>query len=125
VIVDAREALEILSENSRWRIMQILLRETLCGKALAARLGISRPAVSQHLRELRRAGLIHEKPDGYFTFCYVQRERLSQVVKLVIALDRKADPLLCKVQRKKMASKNEKRKDYLPMCNSCVRTDKA
>jgi DNA-binding transcriptional ArsR family regulator len=124
-VVDTREALEILSENSRWRIIQILIKEALCGKAIAAGLDLSRSAVSQHLNELRRAGLIQEKKDGHFTFCCVQRERLDQVVKLVIALDRKADPLLCKVQRKKMASKNEKRKDYLPMCNSCVRTDKA
>lgn len=122
--VDAREALEILSENSRWRIIKILIKEALCGKALAARLDLSRSAVSQHLRELRRAGLIQERKDGYFTFCCVQRERLDEVVKLVIALsDHEADP--CNVQREKMADKKVKRKNYLPMCNSCVGTVKA
>jgi DNA-binding transcriptional ArsR family regulator len=120
-VVDAREALEILSENSRWRIIQILIREALCGKALAARLSLSRSAVSQHLSELRRAGLIQEKKDGHFTFCCVQRERLDQVVKLVIALlEYKADPLLCSVQGEIMEDKKVKRENYLPMCDSCV-----
>jgi DNA-binding transcriptional ArsR family regulator len=125
-VVDTREALEILSENSRWRIIQILIKEALCGKAIAAGLDLSRSAVSQHLNELRRAGLIQEKKDGHFTFCCVQRERLDQVVKLVISLlDNEADPLLCNVQREKMADKKVKRENYLPMCNSCVGTGKA
>jgi len=40
------------------RIVQLLQDQPLCVNALAARLGVTHSAVSQHLRVLREAGLV-------------------------------------------------------------------
>ena len=48
----------------------------LCVNALAHRLGVSQSAVSQHLRVLRQAGLVHGVRHGAFVHYSVDREGL-------------------------------------------------
>lgn len=40
---------------------------------------VSRPAISQHLRVLRDAGLLHERRDGTRRLYRARRERLEQL----------------------------------------------
>ena len=47
-----------LAAEPRLCILMLLTKHSLCVCALAARLGLSQPAVSQHLRVLKEAGLI-------------------------------------------------------------------
>lgn len=44
---------------------------------LAAELPVSRPAVSQHLKALKAAGLVREKPDGTRHFYEIDPEGLE------------------------------------------------
>lgn len=55
-----------LSDESRIEIIRMLSEKSLCVKALVRRLRISQPAVSQHLRVLREAGLIRGEKKGYW-----------------------------------------------------------
>ena len=60
-MADARKLARIfkaLSVDTRVRIVQLLKKRALCVNALAERLGVSAPAVSQHLRLLRDADLV-------------------------------------------------------------------
>ena len=60
----AIEALGALGDPTRRAIFERLaVRPSAVGE-LAAGLPVSRPAVSQHLRVLREAGLVSETPDG-------------------------------------------------------------
>jgi ArsR family transcriptional regulator, arsenate/arsenite/antimonite-responsive transcriptional repressor len=45
--------LKALADEKRLKILHMLLDNDLCVDALARQLGISKPAVSQHLRVLR------------------------------------------------------------------------
>ena len=56
-----------LSVDTRIRIVLLLRERCLCVNALAARLGVTPAAVSQHLRVLRDAGLLIAERRG----CYV------------------------------------------------------
>ena len=47
-----------LASSSRLRILSLLGQRSLCVNALARLLGISQPAVSQHLEVLKRARLV-------------------------------------------------------------------
>jgi DNA-binding transcriptional ArsR family regulator len=58
--------LKVLSHPSRVRIAQLLKGRALCVNALAARLGVTQGAVSQHLRVMRDAGLVTAAKRGYF-----------------------------------------------------------
>jgi len=73
------ESLKALSDENRLKLLKILLGSDLCVGALANHLGISKPAVSQHLRLLRRAGLVKGEKRGYWTHYVVDRHVLAQV----------------------------------------------
>jgi len=59
--------LKVLSVRTRVRMLQLLKGRALCVNALAARLGVTQGAVSQHLRVMRDAGLVIDEKRG----CYV------------------------------------------------------
>jgi len=46
---------------------------------LAARLPVSRPAVSQHLKALKIAGLVSDKPDGARRVYYIDPDGLGEL----------------------------------------------
>lgn len=56
--------LAALAEPMRWAILQRLVEQPCAVGALAATLPISRPAVSQHLRVLKTAGLVSDTAAG-------------------------------------------------------------
>jgi DNA-binding transcriptional ArsR family regulator len=57
--------LKVLSVGTRVRIVQLLRGRALCVNALAARLGVTQGAISQHLRIMRAAGLVIDEKRGY------------------------------------------------------------
>jgi DNA-binding transcriptional ArsR family regulator len=59
-----RSALSVLAEPTRLAIFELLAEEPLPVGELAARLPISRPAVSQHLKVLKEVGLVVDRPEG-------------------------------------------------------------
>ncbi len=71
--------LKVLGDENRFRIIELLLEHDLCVGALATRLGVTKSAVSQHLKVLREAGLVRGDKRGYFTHYRVDRERLASV----------------------------------------------
>jgi len=68
--------LKAIADNTRLRIIKLLLQYSYCVGALARRLNISEAAVSQHLKVLREAGLVTGKKRGYFMHYAVNRDRL-------------------------------------------------
>jgi ArsR family transcriptional regulator, arsenate/arsenite/antimonite-responsive transcriptional repressor len=69
-----------LADPTRLKLIRILARQpsdaALCVNALAMRLGISQPAVSQHLQVLRSVGLVYPVRRGLRVHYYLDRERL-------------------------------------------------
>ncbi len=63
-MTNASRALAALGDATRREIFDRLAERPSSVGALAAQLPVSRPAVSQHLRVLKEAGLVEETPDG-------------------------------------------------------------
>ena len=78
------KSLKALADEKRLKILRMLLSSDLCVSALAKHLGISKPAVSQHLRILRKAGLIRGEKRGYWTHYMVDRRVLVQIAEELI-----------------------------------------
>lgn len=57
-------AMDALGDPTRRRIFELLQTGPQAVGELAAELPVSRPAVSQHLRVLKEAGLVSERPEG-------------------------------------------------------------
>ncbi|WP_283136196.1 ArsR/SmtB family transcription factor [Rhizohabitans arisaemae] len=60
----AVEALRMLSDATRLRLMWLLTRGEYDVGTLARAIGTARPSVSQHLAKLRLAGLVQTRRDG-------------------------------------------------------------
>jgi DNA-binding transcriptional ArsR family regulator len=58
------EALAALGDPTRQAIVELLADGPRAVGDIAARLPVSRPAVSQHLRVLKGAGLVRDRQDG-------------------------------------------------------------
>lgn len=70
--------LKALADDTRYKIISLLLSHDFCVGALAKRLQISDAAVSQHLQVLRKAGLVKGEKKGYWTHYTVQKDVLNK-----------------------------------------------
>lgn len=87
-MADLINILKALSDETRYNLVQLLLKHDLCVGALAARLNLSESAVSQHLKVLRDSGIVKGDKRGYFTHYYVDREKLEEAAGQMIELSR-------------------------------------
>ena len=69
--------LKVLSVETRVRIVRLLKGRTLCVNALAARLDVTRGAVSQHLRVMRDASLVIDEKRGYHVHYRLNEDTLA------------------------------------------------
>lgn len=70
-----------LADDTRLKIITLLLKHDFCVRALANKLNISEAAVSQHLQILKKAGLVKGEKRGYYTHYLVQREVIREAAK--------------------------------------------
>ena len=82
------ESMKALCEPSRCRIVSLLSQRAYCVSALATLLGLSTPAVSQHLRVLRDAGIVYCEKYGYHTHYKLDKEKLAQIAENILELTR-------------------------------------
>lgn len=73
-------AFRVLGDRTRLKIVKLLAREELCVCELVHLLGLSQPAVSQHLAKLKAAGLVRERRVGQWVVHRLDRERLLAAV---------------------------------------------
>lgn len=73
-----QEILKALADETRLKLVTLLLTHDFCVGALAKQLDISKAAVSQHLQLLRKAGVVKGEKRGYYTHYWVDREVLKK-----------------------------------------------
>ena len=77
--MEREELIRAIGEPMRLRILELLTRRQYCVRSLARMLGISEPAVSQHLRVMREAGLVTVEKLGYHSHYRLVPEALEQL----------------------------------------------
>ncbi|HEX4161652.1 MAG TPA: metalloregulator ArsR/SmtB family transcription factor [Pseudonocardia sp.] len=70
---------EVLAEESRRRILDLLIEQERPVGDLVERLALSQPTVSKHLRVLRDAGLVDSRTDAQRRIYRVRTEPLREV----------------------------------------------
>jgi DNA-binding transcriptional ArsR family regulator len=70
-------ALASLAHPTRRSIFERLRSGPLSVGSIAQDMPVSRPAVSQHLKVLKEAGLVNERPDGTRRIYYIDPEGLG------------------------------------------------
>ena len=73
--------LRALGDANRLKIVMLLLEKDYCVGALANKLEISKAAVSQHMKVLRKNGMVKGEKRGYFTHYIVQQHHIRDISK--------------------------------------------
>jgi DNA-binding transcriptional ArsR family regulator len=72
------EIFKVLSVDTRVKILELLKANgTLGVKKISDKLGISQPAVSQHLKILKQAGLVRSERKGYWIPYSINEEAME------------------------------------------------
>lgn len=70
---------EALGDANRRQILRLLSQGDLPVRDIAAAMPISRPAVSRHLRVLKKAGMVTERAEGTRRIYHLQAQGLDAV----------------------------------------------
>ena len=92
--MDLIKACKALGDENRLKIIDLLLDRTYCSRALSRKLNISEPAVSQHMKVLKTAGLVRNEKYGRHMHYLVNREALQDMVDCLGKMAGKA-PEIC------------------------------
>ncbi len=84
--MDMNKILKAIADETRMRILQLLLKHDYCVRALATELNLTEATISQHLKVLREAGLLVGEKRGYFMHYAVERPVLAELSKSIDAL---------------------------------------
>jgi ArsR family transcriptional regulator len=66
--------MRVLADPLRWKIVNLLARETLCTTHLTEETGARQTNLSNHLKVLRDAGVVDTEPCGRFTYYSLRPE---------------------------------------------------
>jgi DNA-binding transcriptional ArsR family regulator len=72
-------ALQAIAEPRRREILRLVWRKELPAGEIAAQFDVTRPAISQHLRVLKEAGLVSERRDGTRRLYRARPEGLAEL----------------------------------------------
>lgn len=72
-------ALHALTEPRRRAILNIVRGDEMAAGEIAAYFDVTRPAISQHLKVLREAGLLDERRDGTRRLYRARRDGMREV----------------------------------------------
>lgn len=75
------DLLRVLADPLRERIVRLLAREALCPCHLVDETGAGQTNVSNHLRQLRAAGLVTTQPHGRYTYYRLRPEALRDLAR--------------------------------------------
>lgn len=73
------EELKAIADTRRQRILRLVWQEELPAGKIAESFQITRPAISQHIRVLKKAGLLQERRDGTRRFYRANHARVAQI----------------------------------------------
>jgi len=75
---DVLDFLKILADETRLKIIMMLSRRDLCVCEIMDKLGMSQPAVSHHLRILKKSGIVQDDKDGRWVFYSLDKKVITQ-----------------------------------------------
>jgi DNA-binding transcriptional ArsR family regulator len=73
------EVFDALAQPKRREIMRLLSAGELSAGEVASRFAVTQPAISQHLKVLKQAGLVNERRDGTRRLLSVRAEGLAEL----------------------------------------------
>jgi DNA-binding transcriptional ArsR family regulator len=101
-----REVFEAIAQPTRREILRLLAAGELSAGNVASHFAVTQPAISQHLKVLREAGLVSERRDGTRRLYRVRPEGLADLHGFL------GDLLPAGLERLKQAAEDDERKGH-------------
>src|SRR2546422_11656324 len=98
------EVFEAIAQPKRREILRLLAAGELSAGEVASRFAVTQPAISQHLKVLKEAGLISERRDAQRRLFSVRPEGLADLHSFLAAV------LPASLERLKQAAEGEERR---------------
>ncbi|WP_414051842.1 ArsR/SmtB family transcription factor [Bacillus pumilus] len=93
--------LKILSDQTRLIMMKLFLEKEYCVCELVDKFEMSQPAISQHLRKLKKAGFVHENRKGQWRYYSINTLCPEfETIRIILNQIDKEDDLLKRIQHK-------------------------
>ncbi|WP_350454411.1 metalloregulator ArsR/SmtB family transcription factor [Slackia heliotrinireducens] len=103
-MADLESLFKALGEPTRLKIVRLLTERHHCARSLSQTLGISEPAVSQHMTVLKRVGLVSSYRHGYHMHYVLNTEALAELSdELHLWQERAENVLSCHSQQESCA----------------------
>jgi DNA-binding transcriptional ArsR family regulator len=99
------EVFDAIAQPTRREILRLLAQSELSVGAVASHFDVTQPAISQHLKVLKEAGLVEERRDGTRRLYRVRAEGLDDLHSFL------AEVLPAGLERLKQAAEVEQRRD--------------
>jgi DNA-binding transcriptional ArsR family regulator len=118
-MINPVDIFKALADETRFKVLTLLLTHDLCVGALASRVGVSKAAISQHLQILRKAGLVTGEKRGYWTHYTVERSLLQEIAGILAETANRtiSDEALCPRVSSRNTDISERRE--MDMCKDC------
>ncbi|TVT19207.1 metalloregulator ArsR/SmtB family transcription factor [Amycolatopsis acidiphila] len=84
------DALRVLADPLRAQILELLAGEALCTCHLVEATGAKQTNISNHLRQLRDAGLVQTEPCGRYTYYRLRADAVQDAADSLAALAARA-----------------------------------
>jgi DNA-binding transcriptional ArsR family regulator len=85
------ETFRTLADPTRAKIVYSLLHQDLCTCDLAAIIGLSEPAISQHLRMLRQLRVVRSRREGKAVYYSLDDEHVRALLSVALSHQRHVD----------------------------------
>ena len=76
--IDCVEFCRTLADETRQRILQMLLQREMCVSDIAESFPMSQPTISHHLNILRQFGLVTSRKEGKQVYYAINRDRVVE-----------------------------------------------
>lgn len=63
-MADVISLLQVVSDSTRFKLLEIIGKGEICACELPPKVGVTQPAVSQHLQALKKSGFVLVRKDG-------------------------------------------------------------
>lgn len=92
--------LKTLSDQTRLIMMKLFLEKEYCVCELVDMFEMSQPAISQHLRKLKKAGFVHENRKGQWRYYSINTLCPEfETIRIILNQINKEDDLLKRIQQ--------------------------
>ncbi len=83
--IDCVEFCKALADDTRQRILQMLLEREMCVSDIVEAFHISQPAISHHLDVLKRFGLVVSRKEGKQVFYAINHDNVARCCGRLVA----------------------------------------